>query len=40
MDLSGVTILQNCSRIEISLLAKNSEIFQFLTFLGNFEFLP
>jgi hypothetical protein len=38
MDLSGVTIFQNCSEIEI--LAKNSEIFRFLTFLGNFEFLP
>jgi hypothetical protein len=38
MDLSGVTFFQNCSEIEI--LEKNSEIFPFLTFLGNFEFLP
>jgi hypothetical protein len=38
MDLSGVTIFQNCSEFEI--LAKNSEISLFSTFLGNFEFLP
>jgi hypothetical protein len=38
MDMSVVTFFQNCSENEI--LAKNSEIFQFLTFLGNFEFLP
>jgi hypothetical protein len=37
MDLSGVIFFQN--RSEIKILAKNIEIFQFLTFLGNFEVL-
>jgi hypothetical protein len=38
VGMSGVTLVKNCSEIEI--LAKNSEIFPFLTFLGNSLFLP
>jgi hypothetical protein len=38
LSRSGVTLVQICSKIKI--LAKSSEIFQFLTFLRHFEFLP